>query len=257
MVRRGSLPDSSWSVSRSRGSHAILLPPSNAEPAWDGFESGVWATRRRERPVFALMRKQRKAQLAKLETNIHGGNVDSQSPKAWIIKSLHKFSFPRIPLMDSDTSVYSDDLPWSDDTKPSLTFAALWDPDEGMITFSGARLLETDATSLYTDTTSSFSDPPTEHVAPLSPLHGFRTFLYRVPSRSLRYREPRLTRTSSVVDAKDAPRRELRPSRSLHIPRQGFRADRTPQVERGVDEHSVTPKRGYLVRLSPSSKHAT
>ena len=48
IVRRGGLPPrraSSSSRSRSRGSYAILLPPSKAEPAWRG---GDWRDSERE-----------------------------------------------------------------------------------------------------------------------------------------------------------------------------------------------------------------
>lgn len=189
----------------------------------------------------------------------------------------------QIFLPMDDASVYSTSTPstedehrWSDIVSPkaALTFAALWDPDEGMITFSGARLLESDTNpnpdaphsdvsggDTASQTTSS--EPTAEGVAPLSSLHGaFRTFLYRVPSRSLRYREPRaLTRTSSAVDTKDTPKREvpLRSSRSLHTPRSSRVDPGTPQSVRtfksrteripeacGLEEQSVTGKRGHL-----------
>jgi len=187
----------------------------------------------------------------------------------------------------SSTPTTEDEHRWSDILSPkaSLTFAALWDPDEGMLTFSGARLLESDTnpnpaphSGVYGDAASQATssdrgtDPAPDGVAPRSSLHGaFRTFLYRVPSRSLRYREPRtLTRTSSAVDTKDTPKREvpLRSSRSLHIPRSTrvgpgppqsartslFRS-RIPEV-RGMEEHSVTGKRGHLVRMSPACLNA-
>ncbi|KAL4073609.1 hypothetical protein J3A83DRAFT_2577776 [Scleroderma citrinum] len=207
------------------------------------------------------------------------------------LQSQNNIHTSQIYLPMDDTSASTTPTPtdeehrWSDVVPPkaALTFAALWDPDEGMITFSGARLLESDSnlsiaphSGVYGDAASQVTsydrgiDPAVEDVTPLSTLHdAFRTFLYRVPSRSLRYREPRspLTRTSSALETKGTHRREvpLRSSRSLQIPRAHrgelstpqsvrtspmsamFRShtDRIPEVC-AVKEQSITGKHGYL-----------
>ena len=50
---------------------------------------------------------------------------------------------PRMFLKDFDTPV---DRRWSELVPPrtALTFAAIWDEDEGMVTFSGAHLLDSE-----------------------------------------------------------------------------------------------------------------
>ncbi|KAG6335859.1 hypothetical protein ID866_3224 [Astraeus odoratus] len=207
------------------------------------------------------------------------------------VKNIHT---PQIYLPVDDMSTSGTTTPtdediehrWSDIVPPkaALTFAALWDPDEGMITFSGARLLESDScpditahSSLYCDDDSLGSpygrgaESQGEDTVPLANLHdAFRTFLYRVPSRSLRYRQQRtpVSRASSTVGTRDTNRRDipLRSARSLQIPRQSrvdvspphsvkaspmssvyFRArgNRTPEMYT-LGEHSVTEKHGYL-----------
>ncbi|KAI6003024.1 hypothetical protein EDD15DRAFT_1450528 [Pisolithus albus] len=151
------------------------------------------------------------------------------------------------------STVEDRDCRWSDAVSPkaTLTFAALWDPDEGMITFSGARLLESDGTlgiesrscvhgdgasqaNLCSQKAKPLLDEDTE---PLDTLHDtFRTFLYRVPNRSFRYHQRRspLTRVASVSGTKDSYRREitLRPVRSLQIPRVNKAEANLPQSGR-------------------------
>lgn len=142
---------------------------------------------------------------------------------------------------------------WSDAVSPkaTLTFAALWDPEEGMITFSGARLLESDGTPGIESRSCVHGDGASqanscsekakplldEDTEPLDTLHDtFRTFLYRVPNRSFRYHQRRspLTRVASVSGTKDSYRREitLRPVRSLQIPRVNKAEANLPQSVR-------------------------
>lgn len=205
------------------------------------------------------------------------------------IRSSHLF----LPVDDMSASsislstVEDHDYRWLDAVSPkaALTFAALWDPEEGMITFSGARLLESDGllgiesrSCVHGDGASqanscgqSAEPVVDEDTEPLDTLHDtFRTFLYRVPNRSFRYRQQRspLTRVASVSGTKDSYKREitLRPVRSLHIPRVdkveptlprsiqaspmssmfGSRMDRTPEMHSMEEGLSVSGKKQLL-----------
>lgn len=205
------------------------------------------------------------------------------------IQNSHLF----LPLDDMSASSVSlsteedREYRWPDAVSPkaALTFAALWDPDEGMITFSGARLLENESVlgiesrscvhgdgAFQANSCSQRSMPVVDEVTePLDTLHHtFRTFLYRVPNRSFRYHQQRspLTRVASVSGTKDSYKREitLRPVRSLHIPRvnkvetnlpQSVRAsplssmfksrmDRTPEMRGMEEEPSVNGRKRLL-----------
>ncbi|KAI6134831.1 hypothetical protein EDD17DRAFT_1753352 [Pisolithus thermaeus] len=201
------------------------------------------------------------------------------------IQSSHLF----LPVDDMSASSVSlstiedREYRWPDAVSPkaTLTFAALWDPEEGMITFSGARLLENDGTlgiesrsclhgdgAIQANSCSEKAKPVLdEDTEPLDTLHDtFRTFLYRVPNRSFRYHQQRspLTRVASVSGTKDTYRREitLRPVRSLHIPRVNKAEANLPQSVRASPLSSMfrsrmdcTPKtRGMEEELSVNGR---
>lgn len=132
---------------------------------------------------------------------------------------------------------------WPDEVspKPALTFAVLWDPVEGMVTFSGPQLLDTDnseCSSVFEDKPlqKACDDGPKSRYEDAPPLH-VRTFLHRSP----RYKHggSSLLRTSSTFERKvrNVP---LRPARSLHNPRAN-------KVEASISEsNNLSPPVGIL-----------
>ncbi|KAG8216285.1 hypothetical protein J3R82DRAFT_6346 [Butyriboletus roseoflavus] len=132
---------------------------------------------------------------------------------------------------------------WSEVVPPktALTFAALWDPDEGMVTFSGAELLESE--SLSGTSPDAFDDDDEsqlisvdrdtdevtmtgENTATLATFQdAFNAFLHRAPSEHLHAKPGQdtlrcmQTRASSTFDGLDVYSHDiqLKPKRSLQL----------------------------------------
>ncbi|KAF9237714.1 hypothetical protein BU15DRAFT_75706 [Melanogaster broomeanus] len=129
----------------------------------------------------------------------------------------------------------SQDYRWSQIVPPksALTFAALWDPEEGMVTFSGASLLECESLTGIASRPDVFDDDRLrvisadrdtdtlgENTATLATLQdAFKAFLHRVPRNSKQSRSTKClqTRASSIFDGCDVYSRdiEFKPQRSL------------------------------------------
>ncbi|KAF8837322.1 hypothetical protein BDN67DRAFT_1013954 [Paxillus ammoniavirescens] len=141
--------------------------------------------------------------------------------------------------MDTSPTASSDnshDKRWTEiiPQKAALTFAALWDPEEGMVTFSGPALLESDSLTGIASRPDVFdddrcsraisvdrdTDTTEESTATLATFQdAFKAFLHRVPrtakqSRSTRYLQ---ARASSTYDGLDVYSHDitLKPKRSL------------------------------------------
>ncbi|KAF9226024.1 hypothetical protein BS17DRAFT_776483 [Gyrodon lividus] len=143
--------------------------------------------------------------------------------------------------LDSSPTASSDDIQdhrWSEIVPPktALTFAALWDPEDGMVTFSGAALLESESLTgiasrpdVFDDdncsrVTSADRDTDTmgENNATLAGFQdAFKAFLHRVPRSSKQSRGTKClqARASSTYDGLDVYSRdiELKPKRSLQL----------------------------------------
>lgn len=139
-----------------------------------------------------------------------------------------------------DTTAATDDNQSSNIVSPksALTFAAVWDPDDGMVTFSGTRLL--DSSDDEYESSSGASTPPdvsddgfsqavsADHdgytseentTATIGSFQDtFKAFLHRVPRNSKFYKQHKHssnTVASSTLDGLDVYSRDpiLRPSR--------------------------------------------
>ncbi|KIJ63007.1 hypothetical protein HYDPIDRAFT_113508 [Hydnomerulius pinastri MD-312] len=138
---------------------------------------------------------------------------------------------------DSDDS---QDHRWSEVIPPktALTFAALWDPEEGMVTFSGAALLESESLAgmashpdVFDDsdddssqviTIDRDSDTMGENTATLATFQdAFKAFLHRVPrnSRQPKHAKCLQARASSTFDGLDVYSRDiaLKPKGSIQF----------------------------------------
>ncbi|KAG0697432.1 hypothetical protein DFH29DRAFT_151114 [Suillus ampliporus] len=146
-----------------------------------------------------------------------------------------KLSIP-LDFSGVSTSVNAADSPdnqWSVPPKSALTFAAVWDPEDGMVTFSGARLL--DSTDEYESSSGAITPPDvsdddfsqvvtTDHdgyaseentAATIKTVQDtFKAFLHRVPRNSKFYKHSN-TAASSTLDGLDIYSRDpiVRPSR--------------------------------------------
>ncbi|EGO03514.1 hypothetical protein SERLA73DRAFT_158137 [Serpula lacrymans var. lacrymans S7.3] len=118
-------------------------------------------------------------------------------------------------LSTAATSVSSLDHRWSDVVPPksALTFAAVWDPKDGMVTFSGARLLDAredhdldngppSLADLCDDERSQmlsmdpFGDVSSENTATLATFQDvFKSFLHRVPKNPRQFLRHRRSQT--------------------------------------------------------------
>lgn len=133
---------------------------------------------------------------------------------------------------------------WSEVVPPksALTFAALWDPDEGMVTFSGAELMESESLSgtpphvfedddddsqlISVDRDTDEVTMTGENTATLATFQdAFNAFLHRTPSEHLHTKAGQdtsrcmQTRASSTFDGLDVYSHDiqLKPKRSLQL----------------------------------------
>ncbi|KIK81724.1 hypothetical protein PAXRUDRAFT_832660 [Paxillus rubicundulus Ve08.2h10] len=141
--------------------------------------------------------------------------------------------------LDTSPTAFSDDSHdrrWTEiiPQKAALTFAALWDPEEGMVTFSGPALLESDSATgiacrpdVFDDDCCSQvisvgrdTDTTEENTVALATFQdAFKAFLHRVPRTAKQSRATRhlQARASSTCDGLDVYSRDiiLKPKRSL------------------------------------------
>ncbi|KAH0834647.1 hypothetical protein J3R83DRAFT_10157 [Lanmaoa asiatica] len=135
---------------------------------------------------------------------------------------------------------------WSEVVPPktALTFAALWDPDEGMVTFSGAALLESESLSgmpphifdddddsqcIFVDRDAEGCTTAGENTATLATFQdAFKAFLHCTPSESKEHLHTKAghgasrylqTRASSTFDGLDVYSHDihLKTKRSLQL----------------------------------------
>ncbi|KAG2342417.1 hypothetical protein BDR05DRAFT_361724 [Suillus weaverae] len=136
----------------------------------------------------------------------------------------------------ASTSVDTDGSQWSPVVSPksALTFAAVWDPEDGMVTFSGTRLL--DSSDEYESSSGAITPPDVldddfsqavtaDHdgyeentAATIGTFQdSFKAFLHRVPRSSKFYKQQKRSNTvaSSTLDGLDIYSRDpiVRPSR--------------------------------------------
>ena len=127
--------------------------------------------------------------------------------------------------LNVSSSADSPDNRWSDVIPPdsALTFAAVWDPEDGMVTFSGAHLLnssheyESSPSNVFDDdvsqivnvedTSESEENTPTMEIFQ----DAFKAFLHRVPRNSKVHQQGKYSNmlASSTLDALDVCSRDL------------------------------------------------
>ncbi|KAG2359587.1 hypothetical protein BDR07DRAFT_1611260 [Suillus spraguei] len=143
-----------------------------------------------------------------------------------------------LDLGDTSTSTNTGDSQWSPvkSAKSALTFAAVWDPKDGMVTFSGTSLLDSSDES---ESSSGAITPPDvsddDFFQPVIADHdectseentaatigilqdSFKAFLHRVPRKPKFYKQHKHSNTvvSSTLDGLDVYSRDpvVRPSR--------------------------------------------
>ncbi|KAH7925057.1 hypothetical protein BV22DRAFT_464685 [Leucogyrophana mollusca] len=106
----------------------------------------------------------------------------------------------------------SQDRHWSDVVPPksALTFAAMWDPDDGMVTFSGARLLDSRGEHQRREASPDPFDEDYSQVVPVNEdaetfgensatmatfQDAFKAFLHRVPRNSKQFSQHKHSNT--------------------------------------------------------------
>ena len=168
------------------------------------------------------------------------------------------------PQLRISLDVASDvDKRWSDVVPPNsaLTFAALWDPNDGMVTFSGAHLLdlpnECESSSGVTTFPDIFDDDVSEAVShehtsdseesaatTVASQDAPKAFLHRVPRNSKFHKQHPNTLASPALDRLDVyprdPHVSLKHQSSVH---------RSVMV----DEKSSSKTQAVVRNLSPES----
>ncbi|KAH7912749.1 hypothetical protein BJ138DRAFT_1147546 [Hygrophoropsis aurantiaca] len=179
--------------------------------------------------------------------------------------SLDNFSNTR----NAANGLESDDKRWSDVVPPksALTFAAMWDPDEGMVTFSGARLLDSRGES-YLAVEDPNADPFHEDYPQVLPVNGdpdefgessatmatfqdaFKAFLHRIPRNSNYHTNHKHSNTiaSSTLGGLDIYSRE--PATPLPMRRRS--PQRYPYFNRLDREPPLTPRSKFGVPKNES-----